>query len=254
MPIIRVAAPVTTAVVLAAAGAFAVQPQTQQTKEPPLPKVVTPGSPSHPELAPSDAIVLFDGTSFDAWTKTDGKPVEWTLDNAKVKGSAMTCKPGSGSIMTKEMFGDMQIHIEFATPKADADAGLKSQARGNSGVYIQGRYEVQVLDSYQNETYPDGQCGAVYKQHAPLVNVCRAPGEWQTYDIVFTASKFDGAGKKTANARVTVIHNGVLIQNNAEITGPTGGAIGEDETKPGGLMLQDHGNFVQYRNIWVRKL
>jgi len=249
----RIVAPVSIALVLAA-GAVALAQQAQPAKELPQPKVITPGSPNHPELAPSDAIVLFDGTSFDAWTKTDGKPVEWTLDNAKVKGSAMTCKPGSGSIMTKQTFGDMQIHIEFATPKADADAGLKSQARGNSGVYIQGRYEVQVLDSYQNETYPDGQCGAVYKQHAPLVNVCRAPGEWQTYDIVFTAAKFDAAGKKTASPRVTVLHNGVLIQNNVEITGPTGGAMGEDETKPGGLMLQDHGNFVQYRNVWVRKL
>ena len=253
MSIDRAAAPVCLALALAA-GAVALAQQAQPAKEPPQPKIITPGSPAHPELAPSDAVVLFDGTSLDAWTKTDGKPVEWTLDNAKVKGSPMTCKPGSGSITTKQTFGDMQVHIEFATPKADAEAGLKSQGRGNSGVYIQGRYEVQILDSYQNETYPDGQCGSVYKQHAPLVNVSRAPGEWQSYDIVFTAARFDAAGKKTANARVTVLHNGVLIQNNSEITGPTGGAMGEDESKPGGLMLQDHGNFVQYRNVWVRKL
>lgn len=253
MSIDRAAAPVCLALALAA-GAVALAQQAQPAKEPPQPKIITPGSPAHPELAPSDAVVLFDGTSLDAWTKTDGKPVEWTLDNAKVKGSPMTCKPGSGSITTKQTFGDMQVHIEFATPKADAEAGLKSQGRGNSGVYIQGRYEVQILDSYQNETYPDGQCGSVYKQHAPLVNVSRAPGEWQSYDIIFTAAKFDAAGKKTANARVTVLHNGVLIQNNSEITGPTGGAMGEDESKPGGLMLQDHGNFVQYRNVWVRKL
>lgn len=255
MSIVRVIKPMSVTALLVVVGVTGMLAYAQQpAKELPQPRIVTPGSPNHPELAPSDAIVLFDGTSLDAWAKTDGQPAEWTLDQSKAKGAPMTCKPGSGSIVTKENFGDMQLHIEFATPKADAEAGHKGQERGNSGVYILGRYEVQVLDSYGNETYPDGQCGAVYKQHAPLVNVSRPAGEWQTYDIVFTAPKFDAAGKKTANARVTVLHNGVLIQNNSEITGPTGGALGADESKPGGIMLQDHGNFVQYRNVWVRKL
>jgi len=244
----------TTFVALASLVALAGQLAAQPTKaaEQPQPKVVTSGT--APVSAPSDATVLFNGLNLDEWQVGEGKPAEWTLDARPRAGAPMTCKPGSGSIVSKKMFGDAQIHVEFALPKADADAGKKGQERGNSGVYIQGRYEVQVLDSYQNETYPDGQCAAIYHQHAPLVNVCKPAGEWQTYDIIFTAPKFDAAGKKTASARVTVIQNGIVVQNNVEMTGPTGGNLSEESAKPGPIMLQDHGNFVQYRNVWVRGL
>lgn len=217
----------------------------------PLPAVISPGL--APLSAPSDAEFLFNGTSLEKWTKPDGSPSEWKLDGNPRPGAAVTCNPGTGNLVSTDAISDAQIHVEFTTPKADAEAGKKGQERGNSGVYIQGRYEVQVLDSYQNDTYADGQCGAIYKQHPPLVNACRAPGQWQTYDIVFTAPRFDKDGKKTANARLTVLHNGVLVQNNAEVTGPTGGGKEEAPT-PGPLVLQDHGNLVQYRNVWVRRL
>lgn len=241
-------------VALASLVVSAGQPAAQPAKgaDLPQPKVISPGT--APVSAPSDAVVLFNGMSLEEWQLADGKPAEWTLDARPRAGAPMTCKPGSGSIVSKKTFGDAQIHVEFALPKADAEAGKKGQDRGNSGVYIQGRYEVQVLDCYQNETYPDGQCAAIYKQHAPLVNVCKPAGEWQTYDILFTAPKFDAAGKKTANARVTVIQNGVVVQNNAEMSGPTGGNLSEESATPGPIMLQDHGNLVQYRNVWVRGL
>jgi len=221
----------------------------------PEPRVVTPGA--NPGLAPppSDAIVLFDGTNLDQWSTTDGKPAGWETDGKP--GGAATILAGSGSIITKKSFGDAQVHIEFCTPDPgpagkDQPAG---QARGNSGVYLQNRYEVQVLDSYQSSTYPDGQCAAIYKKHAPLVNACRPPGEWQTYDIVFHAPRFDAAGKKMANARLTVIHNGVLVQDNVEVDGATGSAANTNEAPgPGPIYLQDHGNPVKYRNIWVREL
>ena len=137
----------------------------------PEPKVVTPGD--QPGAPPSDAIVLFDGTNLDGWTTMDGKPAAWAHTGAK--GSGMAIKPGTGSIISKQKFGDCQIHVEFATPAQDAEAKKTGQDRGNSGVYIQGRYEIQVLDSYQNETYPDGQCGAIYKQRPPLVNAWNGP-------------------------------------------------------------------------------
>ena len=236
---------------------FALLPAAQPKQQQPVPKpaevvlkappVVTPG-PSY-GMAPSDAVMLVDGKSFDKWTTRDGKAMGWKPGPAK-SGDEIVCVPGAGDIVTKESFGDMQLHVEFKTPTEQGEG----QDRGNSGVYIQGRYEVQVLDSYKNETYPDGQCGAVYKQHVPLVNACRPQGEWQTYDIVFRAPKFDAGGKKTANAFVTVIHNGVLIQDHAEITGPTGGAMGQEEKATGPLLLQEHGHSVSYRNVWVRKI
>ena len=221
----------------------------------PEPRVVTPGA--NPGIAPppSDAIVLFDGTSLEQWTTTDGKPAAWKPEGKA--GGSMTIAPGSGSILTKKTFGDAQIHVEFCEPDP-GPAGKDQptgQARGNSGVYIQNRYEVQVLDSFKSSTYPDGQCAAIYKKHAPLVNACRPPGEWQTYDIVFHAPRFDAAGKKTANARITVLHNGVLVQDNAEVDGATGSAADANEAPgPGPIYLQDHGYAVKYRNIWVREL
>lgn len=220
----------------------------------PEPRVVVPAPSAAPGAPPSDAIVLFDGTALDQWTTADGKAAGWKADGTR--GGALTITPGSGSIQTRQTFGDAQIHVEFSEPDpAPGGKELTDQARGNSGVYIQSRYEVQVLDSYKSSTYPDGQCAAIYKKHAPLVNACRPPGEWQTYDIVFHAPRFDASGKKTSNARITVIHNGVLVQDNAEVDGPTGSAADATEAPgPGPLYLQDHGNPVKYRNIWVRRL
>lgn len=227
---------------------FSVQPAAQPAAQDKEPVVVTPAPQQEkPTAPPSDAIVLIDGTNLDAWQHADGKPASWTPEGKA--GGSVTCKPGSGSILTKKKFGDAQIHVEFATP---TPAHGESQERGNSGVYIQNRYEVQILDSYENKTYFNGQCGAVYLQHVPLVNACRKPGEWQTYDIVFHAPKFDAGGKLTAAGHLTVLHNGVLIQDNVEIKEPTGG--GDKGTGDGPLHLQDHGNLVRYRNVWVRPL
>ncbi|GEM_PF-813476 len=195
---------------------------------------------------PGDAVVLFDGTSLDGWTRIDGRPARWDV----VKG-ILRCKPGTGNIITKERFRDVQLHVEFATPYMPQ---AKGQGRGNSGVYLQGRYEIQVLDSYQNKTYFDGQCGAIYHEYPPLVNVCRPPLQWQSYDIVFYAARCDANGKVTVYPRATVLHNGVVIHDNVEIHGPTGGHLDEKMCEPGPLMLQDHGNTVQFRNIWLRHL
>jgi hypothetical protein len=212
----------------------------------PVPVKVTPGVGT---AAPSDAIILFDGTSFNNWVNKDGGAVQWDL-----KDGAMTVKPGTGDIATKDGFGDMQLHIEWRTPSVVKGEG---QGRGNSGVFLMGRYEVQVLDNFDNPTYPNGQAGSIYKQHIPLVNACRAPGEWQTYDILFTAPRFNEQGRVTHPARVTVIHNGVVVQNNTEIWGSTQ-FIGLPQYTTHSLnepiRLQDHGDLVSFRNIWVRKL
>lgn len=193
---------------------------------------------------PSDAIVLFDGKDLSEWTGTDGKPSKWIVSNG-------TMIVNDGGIVTKKEFGDMQLHLEFATP---APAKGEGQGRGNSGVYIHGMYEVQVLDSYGNKTYIDGMCGAVYEQYPPLVNASRPPGKWQVYDIIFRAPRFDNKGNITEKPILTVLHNGVLIQNNVEINGPTAGAISETESPKGPIFLQDHNHPVKYRNIWVREL
>jgi hypothetical protein len=206
------------------------------------PKVINPGPP------PSDAIVLFDGKNLSKWIAKEGGEAKW-----EIKNGAMIVN-GTGSIQTKEEFGDCQLHVEWATP---AEVKGEGQGRGNSGVYFQGRYEVQVLDSFENKTYFHGQAGAVYKQHAPLVNASRKPGEWQVYDIIFHAPRFDGDDQLTAPARVTVLHNGVLVQDNVEILGTTG-PVGEPkyEAHPSKrpLLLQDHNNPVSFRNIWLRPL
>ena len=193
--------------------------------------------------APSDAIVLFGGKDLSEWTYQDGRPAGWS-----VADGAMTVK--GGGIVTKRQFGDIQLHVEFATP---APAKGEGQDRGNSGVYLQGNYEVQVLDSYGNKTYIDGMCGAIYKISPPLVNASRPAGVWQTYDIVFRAAKFDNGGKLTSKPNVTVLHNGVLIQDRVEVE-PTGSHIGNAETPRGPIFLQDHNHPVKYRNIWVREL
>ncbi|HZS07972.1 MAG TPA: DUF1080 domain-containing protein [Blastocatellia bacterium] len=212
------------------------------------PPIVTPGA--RPGDPPSDAIVLFDGKDLSAWKSLkDGGEAKW-----EVKDGAMVVARGTGDVVTKQEFGDCQLHIEWATP---AEVKGEGQGRGNSGVFLMGHYEVQVLDSYNNTTYFHGQAGAVYKQHAPLVNASRKPGEWQTYDIIFSKPEFDEQGKVTKRARVTVLHNGVLIQNNVEIYGETWHdrpALYIPIGTKGPLKLQDHGNPVRYRNIWVRPL
>ncbi|MDX2031979.1 MAG: DUF1080 domain-containing protein [Blastocatellia bacterium] len=212
------------------------------------PAVITPGA--TPGAPPSDAIVLFDGKDLTGWKSVrDGAAAKWD-----VQEGYMQVKAGTGDIATKQEWGDCQLHIEWATPSVVKGEG---QGRGNSGVFLMGRYEVQVLDSFNNKTYFHGQAGSVYKQHPPLVNATRAPGEWQTYDIIFTSPRFDEIGKVTRRARVTVIHNGVLVQNNVEIQGETwhdrAPAYIAHPAK-GPLKLQDHGNPMRFRNIWVRPL
>jgi len=211
------------------------------------PPIITPGKTNADP--PSDAIVLFGGRDLSRWRANDGGPAKWTIKDGYIEVA-----PGAGDITTSDKFGDVQLHIEWATPAVSKGEG---QERGNSGVFLMGQYEVQVLDSYDNKTYFHGQAGSVYKQHAPLVNASRKPGEWQTYDIVFHAPRFDEQGKVIDRARVTVLHNGVLIQNNAEIYGITYNDrpalyIAHPSQEP--LRLQDHGNPMRYRNIWIRRL
>lgn len=207
----------------------------------PEPPVVTPGEGSG---APSDAVVLFDGTNFDEW---DGAK-DWKVDEDK----AFTVK---GAIKTKKKFGDMQLHLEFASPKPAKGSG---QGRGNNGIGIlNGRYEIQVLDSFENKTYPEGSCGSVYNQRPPMVNASRKPGEWQSYDIVFTAPRFDKEGKVEKPAFVTVFHNGVVVQNHTEIVGLTHYDREnkyEKHPEKDSLLLMYHGDPVRFRNIWVREV
>ncbi len=211
------------------------------------PPIVTPGRTNADP--PSDAIVLFNGKDLSQWHAADGGAAKWSVRDGYVEVA-----PGAGEIVTNQQFGDVQLHIEWATPSVVKGEG---QERGNSGVFLMGRYEVQVLDSYENVTYYHGQAGAVYKQYAPLVNASRKPGEWQTYDIVFHAPHFDEQGKVTDRARVTALHNGVLIQNNVEIYGITYNdrpALYIAHPAQESLRLQDHGNPIRYRNIWIRRL
>ena len=221
-----------------------VKPELTEVWEP-EPRVVTPGDGTAP---PSDAIVLFDGKDFNEWTHLDGTPVKW-----KVEDGAMTVVKGAGAIQTKQSFGDMQLHIEWRTP---AEVVGEGQGRGNSGVFLQSRYEVQVLDNYENRTYSNGQAASIYKQSIPLVNACKPPGTWQTYDIIYKAPRFNDDGMRVAPGTVTVIHNGIVVQNHTTIRGTTE-YIGMPKNiahGDGPLMLQDHGNPVSFRNVWVRKL
>ena len=194
---------------------------------------------------PAGAIVLFYGKNFKQWKHTNKKPGEDSVQWNLLKGGAMEVVKGTGSIVTKKKFADFKLHVEFRTPfMPDA----RGQARGNSGVYMQERYEVQVLDSYALEG-KDNECGGIYKIGAPMVNMCAPPTQWQTYDITFYAP-----GAEKTNARMTVVHNGVTIHDNISLPKPTGGALDSDVTKTGGIYLQDHGNPVQYRNIWLIEL
>ncbi|WP_224750167.1 DUF1080 domain-containing protein [Halomonas sp. ML-15] len=212
----------------------------------PVPPVV-----SAPEgQAPSDAIVLFDGSGLEAWEADEGGPAMWRLE-----GDAMTVERGSGGIRTRQDFCDVQLYLEWRAP-AEID-GMQGQDRGNSGVFLQERYEIQVLDSYDNATYPNGQAASVYKQHIPLVNASRPPGEWQSYDILYTAPRFDASGELTSPAYVTVLHNGVLVQHHVEIQGTTEWIGEPDYDEAHGcapIYLQDHDAAVSFRNIWVREL
>jgi hypothetical protein len=206
------------------------------------PKVIDPGPVGG---VPSDAVVLFDGKDLSKWKSARQGDAQW-----KVADGAMTVN-GTGDIMTREEFGDVQLHVEWAAP---AEVKGESQGRGNSGVYLQGRYEIQVLDSYQNKTYFNGQAGAFYGFSPPLVNACRKPGEWQTYDIIFHAPK-PAADGKIESGSFTVLHNGVLIQDHIPVKGDaTTAARFQGATPKGPLLLQDHGNPVRYRNIWIRPL
>jgi hypothetical protein len=206
----------------------------------PEPKIIDPGDAAH---APSDAIVLFDGKSLAAW---DGGQ-DWIIRD----GIAI---PNKAGINTKQKFGNCQLHVEFATPEKVEGSG---QGRGNSGVYMMNQYEIQILDSYDNKTYFDGQCGSIYKQFPPLVNCCRKPGQWQSYDILFEAPKFDAAGKLLKPAYVTVLQNGVVVQNHTALEGAT---FWERPPKYSShpskmpIHLQYHGNPVRFRNIWIREL
>ena len=205
----------------------------------PEPVAIQPGNGLE---APSDAIVLFDGTNLDAWKNGDA----WVIQNgyAEVRGE---------TIHTNQAFGDCQLHLEFATPEVVKGKG---QGRGNSGVFLMGKYEVQILDSFENPTYFDGQCGAVYKQQPPSVNASRKPGEWQSFDIVFTAPRFNQNGDLESPAFITVFHNGVLIHNHFELPGGTfWDQAPHYKAHPSKLpiTLQNHGNPTRFRNIWIRE-
>jgi hypothetical protein len=235
-----------------------------------IPQKVTPGR--QLSMPPSDAIVLFDGSNLDHWQKPKyGIPADLdgtkaTVMNAtyenhpgtdpewQIKDGAIEIVPGGGNLQTKESFGDVQLHIEWLSP---VDEGKEGQLYSNSGIFFMGIYELQVLNSYENTTYSNGQAGAVYKQSPPLVNACRPPGEWQSYDIIFNAPQFNDQGKCIKKACITAMHNGILIQNNFELDGPTfyigkGMYFAHEAKMP--LLLQDHGDKVRFRNIWIRNL
>ena len=228
--------------------------ETDPTKVTP-PPIITPGTASTqeaPGTAPSDAVVLFDGKDLSNWTSTkEGEVTKWIVSNG-----AMSPTEDSGMIRSTQEFGSCQLHVEFATPAQPEGEG---QGRGNSGVFLMGRYEIQVLDSYENTTYFDGQCSALYGRKKPLVNACRKPGEWQTYDIIFHRPVFKGK-RVVKPATFTVFHNGVLVHDHYELTGGTmwRGSHSVTNYAPHGdkgpIELQDHGNPVLFRNIWVREL
>lgn len=225
--------------------------------ERPLPEVVTPGASfSHLAPPPSDAIVLFDGKDLAKWSNPKGGEAQWKV----IDGTFETVR-GTGMIRTRERFEDFQLHLEFATPSVVQGS---SQGRGNSGVMINGMYEVQILDSYDNPTYADGQAGALYGQQPPLVNASKPPGAWQSYDLVFESPRWNAAGELVKKAAVTVIHNGVVVQHRREYFGRTDGIGGIPHKSLGTygpphppavfIELQDHNNPVRFRNVWVREL
>jgi hypothetical protein len=215
----------------------------------PLPPVINPGPAGPPAPPPSDAVVLFNGKDLGNWTDLKGQPARWKVENGYFE-----VVPKTGDIRTVQGFGDCQLHVEWMAPSPAKGEG---QDRGNSGVFLMGLYEVQVLDCYNNKTYADGQTAAIYGQYPPFVNACRPPGEWQTYDIVFHRPRFDKDGGLLAPATMTVFHNGVLVHDGAKLTGPTGHHVrppykAQADRLP--VSLQDHGHPVRYRDIWVRNL
>lgn len=218
-------------------------------RERPQPKVVAPGPAGPPAPAPADAVVLFDGADLGRWTDAKGGPARW-----KVENGYMEIVPKSGGIRTAAGFGDCQLHVEWMAP---SPAKGTDQDRGNSGVFLMDLYEVQVLDCYGNRTYADGMTAALYGQYPPLVNACRPPGEWQTYDIVFHRPRFDKDGTLLTPARMTVFHNGLLVHDNDVLTGPTAHKArppykAHADRLP--VSLQDHDHPVRFRNIWLREL
>lgn len=219
----------------------------QTRKDDAMPRVVDPGPP------PSDAVVLFDGKDVSHWTRDDGH----TATGCKAQDGAMVCTTGDGNAVSKEKFRDAQVHIEFAVPNM---ADRQGQERGNSGVYLQGRYEIQVLDSYKSDTYPNGMCGALYGQAVPLVNPCRPPEQWQSYDIVFHAPVCGADGQVRRRGTVTVLHNGVLTLDHVTIENTFNGCGTDKLDQPGPLLLQDHNGpgsprtVMKFRNIWFRVL
>lgn len=220
----------------------------------PLPPVVDPGYAGTQEKAgkaPSDAVVIYDGTNTDALHKGNGEPIEWRVTD----DGALATVRGKGGAQTKQSFGDMQLHVEWRTPESQANG--KGQGRGNSGIFIMGKYEIQVLDNKGNDTYADGMAGSIYGQRPPLVNAGRGINQWQTYDIIWRAPRFDADGKLVKPAYVTVLHNGVLVQNHQEVLGPTRHkARTQYSAHPDKLpiVFQNHGEEAHYRNIWVREL
>lgn len=224
----------------------------QHDRSRPEPPVVTPGEFStqdHPGNPPSDAVVLFNGRDMAGWKSIKGGSAPW-----KAGDGYFEVAPGTGDIETERSFGDFQLHVEWATP--DPPRG-QDQDRGNSGVFLQGLYEVQVVDSYHSKTYPDGQAGSMYGQYPPLVNVCRPPGQWQVYDIIFHAPRFMPNGSLLQPAHVTVLQNEVVVQDHVALTGPTAHMQRppyEPGVVKGPLRLQDHNHPVRYRNIWIREL
>jgi hypothetical protein len=250
------------AFLLLTAGLAAAQPQPdKQTPESteiwsPVPRVVTPGAmgmgmaQTSGSSAPSDAVVLFDGKDLTNWVsdKDPQAAAPWT-----VQDGAMIVKAKAGDVRTKQEFENYQLHIEFRTPAQVEGTG---QGRGNSGIFMQGLYELQVLDNYDNRTYSNGQAGSIYKQTMPLVNACKKPGEWQTYDVVYTAPRFNKDGMMIDPPYITVLQNGILVQNHTKINGPTP-YIGLPDVKAHGkgpIKLQDHGNPTAFRNIWIREI
>jgi hypothetical protein len=260
-PLSSLLAPLSLAALAAAAGPAAAQCPTrpsavvtsypQHSMDRPQPAVVTPAPASGPVAPPSDAIVLFDGHDLSQWRSADSatQPARWTVQDGYLQVAAHT-----GDIETKRAFGDVQYHVEWMAPTPAEGEG---QERGNSGVYLMGTFEVQVLDSYHNATYADGAAGSIFGQYPPLVNASRPPGEWQTYDIVFHAPRFAPDGTLRCAARVTVFQNGVLVQDDAVLTGPTAFKRRPPyapKVVSGPLLLQDHGHPVRYRDIWARVL
>jgi hypothetical protein len=244
----RILVSLATALILSAVALAESQPKPEETEVwEPVPKLVKPGTTN--AGAPADALVLFDGKSLDGWESVNGGPAKWIVANG-----ALTVAPGTGDIRTREHFGDVQLHIEWRAPKLPP--GKTGQDRGNSGVFFQELYEVQILDTLGNRTYSNGQAGAIYKQHIPLVNAARPAGEWQAYDIVFIAPRFEKNGKLRSPARVTAFHNGVLIQHDVTLEGVTTyiGKPAYAAHGDGALRLQDHSHMVSFRNVWVRKL